>query len=143
MKKQITYSFEREDANPLRSEFADQIFNLVRGLATEEETSEARPHPGIKALRHMRGNSFTAEHVLEFRDYIVELCSRSLARIKELEAERDRLAKDDPHSRKAYDGLIDGINSSYNLALRDMDSFMQEFREVTMDDLPAATRSFG
>src|SRR4051812_10098364 len=108
MKREGTFSFDRADANPLSADYLEKIFCLLQGLATDEERSEVKPHPGIKALRHVKGNRFTAEHVEAFRAFIVELGQRADERVRELEEERDRIAKGDAFSRKAYDGMIDG-----------------------------------
>jgi len=141
MKREVTYSFDRDDANPLSAEYLDQIYHLLIGLATEEEKNPASLHPGIKALRHIKGNHFTVEHVEAFRSFVAELADRAEARVGELEAERDRLAKDDPFSRKAYDGMIDSIRSNRNLALRDMRQFMEDFRDQVENDIPGSAFS--
>lgn len=136
MKREFTYSFDREDANPLSADYLDNIFSLLQGFATEEEKCEARLHPGLKALRHVKGNRFTVEHLEAFSAFIFELGRRAEDRVRELEQERDQLTANDPHSRKAYDGMIDGIGSSLSLALRDMKSFLSEFCEQVEDAIP-------
>jgi len=138
MKREVTYSFDRDDANPLSAEYLDQIYHLLIGLATEEEKNPTSPHPGIKALRHIKGNHFTAEHVEAFRSFVAELAERAEVRIVELEAERDRLTGNDPFSRKAYDGLIDSIRSNRGLALRDMRLFIEYFHEQVESDIPGS-----
>jgi len=76
-----------------------------------------------------------------FRSYIVELGERADERVRELGEERDRLAGNDAFSRRAYDGMIDGIASGRNLALRDLNQFIEEFRDHFEDDIPRTALS--
>jgi len=137
MKREVVYSFDRNDANPLSSDYLENVFHLLQSFATEEEKSQATPHPGIKGLRHIKGNHFTVEHVEAFRSYIVELGERADERVRELGDERDRIAGNDAFSRRAYDGMIDGIASGRDLALRDLRQFLEEFRENVESDIPS------
>jgi len=141
MKREVTYSFDRDDANPLSADHLDNVFHLLIGLATDEEKSQHAPHPGVKALRHIKGNHFTREHVEAFRTFVVELAGRAEERMSELAEERDRIAKDDQFSRNAYDGLIDSIRSNRILALRDLKHFLEEFREQVEKDIPGSVFS--
>lgn len=130
MKQVLTFSFDSSDPSPLSSASIEQVHNLLRGFVLPEEEDAERLHPGLKSLRRIRGNSFSADDVRNFLDFAEILVERSEARASTLRSERDAVASD-PHSVKAYDGLIDMVELGRREAINLMRSFGEAFAEAS------------
>jgi len=135
MKIQTTYSFEREDGRRLSATRAEDILGAVLGYVRTEENDEKDPHPGIKALRRIKGNVFTFEDLLAFRDYVGVLVERANERLQDLHHEKEDIAKDEA-SRVAYDGLIARVAEARDAASREMEEFIELFCEEAGLEMP-------
>lgn len=135
MRSQVTYSFEREDGGALSLDRLEQAYNQLSGFLTADELDPKSVHPGVKALRMIRGNVFSREAVDAFGDLVAELSARAAERVSVLEAECAEVASDEK-SVKAYEGLIEMIESGRKGAERDFGGFLVAFEEEARPPSP-------
>lgn len=129
MQSSIVFRFDEDDASPLDVRTAQRIEGLFDDEIPSDERAEDRrtqPHPGIKAIRAIKGNAFTADHVRQFVDYVEILCRRREGRITAVAAERDARPRD-PMSLGAYDHLLEGMRLGVQEARRLSSALVAEF----------------
>ena len=129
MKQEITYSFERDDSVMLSLPRIEEIFRALQSYATEEEQDREDPAAGVKAFRRIRGNVFTASDIETYRDFAFELIGRGRRFMDTLREERDRIAKGDADSERAYNAMIEATESALDRTQRQIDEFIDAFEE--------------
>jgi len=129
MKKTITFSFDSEDGPHLNREHVSSALELLKSFIRPSEIVPDTMHPGVKAIRRIKGNMFSAEDVTVFSAYIRELADRAADRIRALELERDAISLTEATTRRAYDQMIEGISASRELSLRNIEEFENAFQQ--------------
>ena len=133
MKRDIYYSFDNYDPQHLSLGRLEEIYSLLRGHLVDDEDDKKAPCAGIKAYRKIKGNIFTADDLFAYLAFASELVVRARDKLGDVKKEREIIPKD-PESLRAYDLLIEGLES----AAKRGDLMISEYREAFLEEFPDA-----
>jgi len=131
MESMTVYRIDADDPPELTPDIAERFETLFLDEISPEERPEdkrLKPHDGIKALRAIKTNGFTAPQVAAFQRYVSTLIARREHRIATLIAEQAEVPRDSM-SIRAYDHLIQSMQAGVAEARGMIDAFVAAFQD--------------
>lgn len=139
MRAAVMFIIDADDPLELSATRISELQSLFSEQITAEERGEVKgiaTHPGYKFITRLKGNNpFHAGEVDEFAAYVDILLERKAAVIDNLVKERDAEPRD-AMSRRAYDGMVNSIESATRRGRQIRDQFIETFHDLAAEVEP-------